>query len=41
MDFDRHTLFCNECNDYIYDAEIDDKIIRGELLSSKRVSFCY
>lgn len=34
MDFDRHTLFCSECNDYIYDVEIDEKIIRSELVSS-------
>ncbi|KAI7895802.1 uncharacterized protein EV154DRAFT_493818 [Mucor mucedo] len=36
MDFDRHTLFCYECNDYIYDAEIDEKIVRGELLYKSR-----
>lgn len=34
MDFDRHTLFCNECNDYIYDTELDERVIRSELLSS-------
>lgn len=37
MDFDRHTLFCYECNDYIYDTEIDEKITRAELLSSKLI----
>lgn len=35
MDFDRHTLFCYECNDYVYDAEIEEKVIRAELLTSK------
>lgn len=35
MDFDRHTLFCRECDDYVYDIEIDERIIRSELVSSK------
>jgi hypothetical protein len=35
MDFDRHTLFCYECDDYIYDTELDEKVIRSELISSK------
>ncbi|CAO3624062.1 unnamed protein product [Mucor fragilis] len=36
MDFDRHTLFCSECNDYIYDVEIDEKIVRSEIVSKSR-----
>lgn len=39
MDFDRHTLFCYECNDYVYDTEIDERILRAELFSSKFFSF--
>ncbi|KAI8889191.1 cysteine proteinase [Backusella circina FSU 941] len=30
MDFDRHVLFCGECNDYVYDTELDEKIVRYE-----------
>lgn len=40
MDFDRHSLYCYECKDYIYDTEIDEKIIRAELLSSKLKESC-
>lgn len=36
MDFDRHSLFCYECKDYIYDTELDEKVIRSELISSKK-----
>lgn len=36
MDFDRHTLYCYECKDYIYDTELDEKLIRAELLSKSR-----
>lgn len=41
MDFDRHTLFCSECNDYIYDVEIDEKIVRSEIVSSMTKMLCY
>ncbi|KAI8094723.1 hypothetical protein BDF21DRAFT_376051 [Thamnidium elegans] len=36
MDFDRHALFCYECNDYVYDAEIEERVIRAELLIKSR-----
>jgi ubiquitin carboxyl-terminal hydrolase 22/27/51 len=39
MDFDRHVLFCGECNDYVYDIELDEKIVRYEkLYSSKKIN---
>ncbi|KAI8058934.1 uncharacterized protein B0P05DRAFT_599889 [Gilbertella persicaria] len=36
MDFDRHTIFCSECDDYVYDIEIDEKIARHELITKSR-----
>ncbi|KAG1431038.1 hypothetical protein G6F59_001478 [Rhizopus arrhizus] len=35
MDFDRYTIFCYECNDYVYDLEIDEKITKTEIVSSR------
>ncbi|OBZ81870.1 Ubiquitin carboxyl-terminal hydrolase 22 [Choanephora cucurbitarum] len=36
MEFDRHAIFCSECDDYVYDVEIDEKITRHELMSNAR-----
>ncbi|KAI8967242.1 hypothetical protein BDF20DRAFT_1004934 [Mycotypha africana] len=30
MDFNRYTLFCSECDDYIYDVELEETIINFE-----------
>ncbi|KAG1171793.1 hypothetical protein G6F70_002018 [Rhizopus microsporus] len=35
VDFDRHTIFCYECNDYVYDVEINEKITKAEIVSSR------
>jgi hypothetical protein len=36
VDFDRHTIFCYECNDYVYDVEINEKITKAEIVSSSK-----
>lgn len=41
MDFDRYTIFCYECNDYVYDLEIDEKITKTEIVSSSNKIFIY
>lgn len=35
MDFGRRTLYCNQCGDYVYDAELCDRILRQEWLMSE------
>ncbi|CAO3696100.1 unnamed protein product [Rhizopus stolonifer] len=35
MDFDRYTIFCYECNDYVYDLEINEKITKTETASAR------
>ena len=35
MDFARCVLYCNECGDYVYDAELMDSIVRQEILESE------
>lgn len=32
MDFAHRTIFCNTCDDYVYDTELNDLIVRQETL---------
>lgn len=32
MDFAHRTIFCNACEDYVYDTELNDLIVRQETL---------
>lgn len=32
MDFAHRTIFCNTCEDYVYDTELNDLIVRQETL---------
>ncbi|KAG0175128.1 hypothetical protein DFQ30_000611 [Apophysomyces sp. BC1015] len=34
MDFAHRTLYCGECDDYVYDTELNDRIVRQELVRS-------
>ncbi|KAI9490836.1 hypothetical protein BDB00DRAFT_768242 [Zychaea mexicana] len=35
MDFGHRTLYCNECDDYVYDNELSDVIVRQETIQSE------
>ncbi|KAI8973886.1 hypothetical protein BDB01DRAFT_807992 [Pilobolus umbonatus] len=36
IDFDRYTLFCYKCNDYVYDLELEENLVRREVLKRSR-----